>query len=143
MYVDALAQFSDGQAVTAAAASDNSIDLGVTRRDIGNSDLFLVVNCTVAMTDSSSDSTLAVILQQDGDTAFGSASTAITVGTFPATSAVGTRFIKRLSPTDITERYLRVYYTPASGNLSTGSFDAFLTTNVDNFRAYPDNVTIS
>lgn len=144
MYVDAQNLFSDAQAVTAAAASTNLIDLGATRREIGTGqDVYCVVSCDIAMTDGSSDSTLAVVLQSDDASTFGSATDRQTIGTFPATSAAGTRFIVKVQPEILTERYIRLYYTPASGNLSTGSFTAFLTTDADTFRAYPDGFTIS
>lgn len=143
MYVDAELQFSDSQAVTAAAASTNIIDLGSVR-DLGaGQDLYLVVNCTVAMTDGSSDSTLAVTLQTDDNSGFSSATTGQTIGTFAATSAVGTQMISKVDVGALNERYARVYYTPANGNLTTGSFDAFLTTDVDKYTAYADNITIS
>ena len=52
MYVDAQLLFSDAQAVTAAAASTNSIDLGAVR-DIGTGEeLYVVCVCDVAMKDS-------------------------------------------------------------------------------------------
>ena len=144
MILDKQNLFSDAQAVTAAAASTNVVDLGATLRDIGSGqDLYVVVSCDVAMTDGSSDSTLAVTLEQDTADTFGSATSLLTIGTFPATSAAGTRFIVKLSPNLITERYLRLYYTPANGNLSTGSFTGALVMDVDTFRAYADGITIS
>lgn len=140
MIVDNNALLSNSQAVTAAAGSTNIYDTGkVGGVDLGSGqDLYVVMNCTVAMTDGSSDSTLAVALQTDEDVAFGSATTVRTLFTFPAVSVVGARYIAKLVPGDIAERYLRLYYTPASGNLSTGSFDAFIVTNVDTFKAYAD-----
>lgn len=143
MYVDAQNLFSDAQAVTAAAASTNIVDLGVAR-DLGTGqDVYLVVSCDVAMTDSGSDSTLAVILESDNDVAFGSVDTSQSIGTFAAVSAAGTRLIAKLAPGTINSRYIRVYYTPGNGNLSAGSFTAFLTTDIDKYVAYANNYTIS
>lgn len=144
MYVDAQLLFSDAQAVTAAAASTNIVDLAATRREVGvGKPLYVVVGCVVAMTDAGSDSTLAVTLESDDAAAFSSATTRQTIGTFPATSAAGTRFVVPLVVDTITERYIRLYYTPANGDLTTGSFDAFITDTPDLFRAYPDGFTIS
>lgn len=144
MILDAQNLFSDAQAVTAAAASTNIIDLGAVRREVGTGqDVYVVVSCDVAMTDASSDSTLAVTVQSDDAAAFGSATDRQTIGTFPAVSAIGTRLIAKLQPEALVERYIRLYYTPANGNLSTGSFTAFLTTDADSFRAYADGITIS
>lgn len=144
MYVDALTLFSDAQAITAAAASTNYMDLGAVR-DIGTGQpLYLVVSCDVAMTDSGSDSTLAVAIEGDSTTTFTPDATE-TVITFPATSAAGTVKFARLNPGSgpLGYRYIQLKYTPANGNLTTGSFTAFLTTDIEKYVSYADNVTIS
>jgi len=144
MLLDAENLFSDAQAVTAAAASTNIIDLGAARNIGVGEELYVVVQCDVAMTDASSDSTLAVTIETDTVENFGSPTLAVqTVGTFPAVSAIGTRLVAKIQPVTTSERYMRLYYTPASGNLSTGSFTAFLTKNIDAYTAYADNITIS
>lgn len=143
MFVDSQLLLSDSQAVTAAAASTNYIDLAIAR-DIGTGeDLYLVSVCKVAMTDSGSDSTLAVTVETDDNTSFSSALTAQTAFTFSATSAAGTIKIAKLSPQVINERYMQVRYTPANGNLSTGSFSTFITNNIDRFVGYAKGYTIS
>lgn len=143
MYRDAQLSFSSAQGVTASAASDNTVYLGGTA-DIGTGeDLYLVVACVVAMTDGSSDSTVVATLQTETDADFGSATTAYTLDTFTATSAAGTIRVVKLDPAKITEKYLRVYYTVANGNLSTGSFDAFIAKDYHRWIAYADNVTHS
>lgn len=137
MIHDAQGLFSDAQAVTAAAASTNYVDLLTTYANTGTGEnLYLVVSCDVAMTDSGSDSTLAVALEQDDNSSFSSATALQTIGTFAATSAAGTTKIARIAPGVITERYVRLYFTPANGNLTTGSFTAFITYDVDSWRAY-------
>lgn len=143
MIIDAHNLFSEAQAVTAAAASTNYIDLGIAR-DIGvGEDLYVVVVCTVAMTDSGSDSTLAVALETDDNSSFSSATASQSIGTFAATSAAGTRLVAKLQPDKVDERYIRLYYTPANGNLSTGSFTAFLCKDIDAYTSYADAITIS
>jgi hypothetical protein len=142
MYVDALLLFSDAQAITAAAASTSSIDLSAVR-DVGTGeDLYVVVTCDVAMTDGSSDSTLAVAIEGDSTTTFTPDYTR-TLFTFSALSAAGTVKIAKLSPGDVNLRYLQLMYTPANGNLTTGSFTAFITSQVDKWTAYADAITIS
>lgn len=144
MYVDAHALFSDAQAVTAAAASTNLIDLGAAQSRIGvGEELFIVVQVDVAMTDAGSDSTLAVTLEQDDAAAFGSATSIQTIGTFAEVSAVGTRLVARIAPDVVTERYIRLYYTPANGNLTTGSFTAYVAKDIQADRAYADGFVIS
>lgn len=143
MIMDAQLLFSDAQAVTAAAASTNYVDLKAAR-DIGNGkDLYLVSVVDVAMTDGSSNSTLTVDLQTDDNSSFSSAATGCTAFSFPALSAIGTTLIRRLGPGDCNEQYMRVYYTPVNGDLSTGSFTTFITTEPYKYASYPDNVTIS
>lgn len=144
MILDAELQFSNAQAVTASAASTNIVDLGEPRNIGVGEDLYILINSTVAMTDLGSDSTVTVTLETDSDVAFGSPTLAAqTVGVFAATSAAGTKLIAKLQPNAINERYLRVYYTVAGGNLTTGSFDAHIVKDIDAFTAYPDNITIS
>jgi hypothetical protein len=143
MYVDSQLLFSDAQAVTAAAASTNSIDLGAAR-DIGTGEpLYVVCVCDVAMTDGSSDSTLAVTIEGDSTSTF-TPDGSDALFTFSALSAAGTVKYARLSPGMASNyRYLQLRYTPANGNLTTGSFTAFLTTNIDRYVSYADGYVIS
>lgn len=142
MFVDSQLLFSDAQAVTAAAGSTNTIDFGAVR-DIGVGEpLYVVVVCDVAMTDSGSDSTLAVALETDSTTTFTPDATR-TLFTFSALSAVGTTKIARLGPDDINLQYARLKYTPAGGDLSTGSFTAFITHDIQKYVSYADAITVS
>ena len=142
MYVDKLLLFSDAQAVTATAASTSSVDFGEPR-DLGvGEELYIVCVCDVAMTDSGSDSTLAVAIEGDSTTTFTPDSTR-TLFTFSALSAIGTTKIARVQPDDINLRYAQLKYTPGGGDLTTGSFTAFITNNIQKYTSYADNVTIS
>lgn len=145
MYVDSQLLFSTAQAVTATAASTNSVDLGAVR-DIGTGEpLYVVSIVTTAMTDAGSDSTLIVSLEGDSTTTFTPDGTD-TLFTFPAVSAVGTTRIARLDPAmaALQYRYIQLKYTPgAGGNLTTGSFTSFITNNVDRYVSYADAITIS
>lgn len=143
MIHDAQGLFSDAQAITAAAASTNYIDLGAAR-DIGvGQELYIVAQVDVAFTDGSSDSTLTVTIESDDNSSFSSATVVQTVGTFAALSAAGARLVARVQSFTTPERYIRVYYTPNNGNLTTGSVTAFLANGVDSIRTYADNTTIS
>jgi len=144
MIHDAQNLFSDEQAVTSAAGSTNTLDLGILR-DIGTGEtLYVVVIVDVAMTDDSSNSTLAVALEGDSTTSFTPDGTQ-TLFTFPATSAIGTKKIAKLDPSSdpLQYRYIRLKYTPANGDLSTGTFTAFVTKDIDQYLYYADNITIS
>ena len=143
MYVDAQTLFSDAQAITASAASENVVDFG-SARDIGvGQELYLVVLVDVAFTDAGDDSTVAVTIETDDNVGFASATTVQTIGTFAAESAAGSRFVARLQPDAGWEQYVRLYYTVANGNLTTGSLTAFLTTDIYAWSAYPIGYTVS
>lgn len=142
MFVDGELLFSNEQAVTAAAASTNALDLGAVR-DIGvGKQLYVVVVVTEAMTDASSNSTLAVALETDSTDTF-TPDVTRTLFTFPALSAVGTAKFAPIGPDDMNLRYAQLKYTPANGDLSTGKFTAFITADIQKYKAYPDNVTIT
>jgi hypothetical protein len=143
-YVDAQLLFSDEQAVTSAAASTNSINLGAVR-DIGTGeDLYVVCVVDVAMADDGSNSTLAVALEGDSTTTFSPDGTQ-TLFTFAATSAAGTVKYAKLDPDSapLQYQYIQLKYTPANGDLSAGKFTAFLTNNIDKYTAFADGFTIS
>lgn len=142
MYVDSQLLFSDAQAVTAAAGSTNTIDFGAVR-DMGVGEpLYVVVLCDAAMTDSGSDSTLVVALEGDSTTSFTPDYTR-NLFTFSALSAAGTVKIAALGPDDLNLQYARLKYTPANGDLTSGSFTAFIAKDIQKYTAYADNVTIS
>jgi len=144
MIVDSFLLFSDAQAITAAAASTNAVDLGAVERRIGTGrELYVVVIVDTAFTDAGSDSTLTVDLQSDSVEAFSSAATVQTVGTLAALSAAGARLISRIPPDTLTERFIRLNYTPNNGNLTTGAVTAFITVDIHAFQPYPDGFTIS
>ena len=145
MLMDAQLLFSDAQAVTAAAGSTNTIDLGAVR-DIGTGEnLYLVVSCDVAMTDGAGNTyPLVVALEGDSTTSISPDGTQDMM-TFPAASAIGTLLIARLSPGNaaLQYRYIRLKYTPTGGNLTAGSFTAFLTHDIQKVVSYADAITIS
>lgn len=142
MIMDAELRFSNAQAITASAASTNQVDLKAIR-DIGTGqDIYFVAQVDVAFTDGTSDSTVTVALQTDDNSAFSSATTVQTVGTFAALSAIGTRLVAKLQPLAFVERYLQAYYTVANGNLTTGSITSYLVLDAELFRAYASNQPI-
>jgi len=145
MYVDSQTQFSNAQAITASAESENVMDLrpGAESRIGTGENLYIHINVDVAFADAGSDSTVTVTLESDDAEAFPSATTRQTIGTFGALSAIGARLIAKIAPEILTEAFVRLQYTVANGNLSTGSVTAFVTTGIDAFTAYPSGFTIS
>lgn len=149
MIMDGDLLFSDAQAVTAAAASTNYLDTGPlfsgnTGRDIGvSSELYFAITVDVAMTDSGSDSTIAVTLETDDNTSFSSIATVATLVTIPALSPAGTKYFVKvpIASTVPYEKYLQIKFTPANGNLTTGSFTVALVKNIDNWTSYKSAVS--
>jgi Bbp16-like protein len=144
MILDAMLLFSDAQAVTAAAGSDNTVD-GSVARDIGTGeDLYVFVSVDVALTDASSDSTVTVALEGDSTTTFTPDGTD-TLFTIPAVAAAGSVYYAKLSPgmASLAFRYLRLKYTPNNGNLTTGSFTAGIVHDIAKFVPYAKGYTIS
>jgi hypothetical protein len=151
MYVDKQAEFSDSQAVTATAISANVMDLVSNAsgknpiRDIGTGqDVYLVVLTAVAATDTGNDATLVVTLESDDNVGLTSATTHFSTGAlaFAAFSPAGTVLAAIKLPSGNYERYLGVRYTVAAGPLLTGQFDAFLTTDINAYRAYARNYVV-
>ena len=152
MILDTKLIFSWDQVVTAshASAADTTttppaagiVDLGLAARNIGAGvdKLYLVVQCTAAMTDGGSDSTVTPSLRtsatETSSALTGSPATIITGTAFAALSPAGTRQVYVLPPSDSYLQYLDVYFTVANGSLTTGKFSAFITTNVDMQHSY-------
>jgi hypothetical protein len=147
MYLDAQTTFSDAQAVTSTAISTNVIDLGATPtlRDLGAGEpVYLVVLTDAAATDSGSDATLTVTLESDSTENLATSATvhlstgALAFAAFSPDKAV---LYAGPIPTGSYERYLGVRFTVASGPLTGGAFNAFLTRDISAWRAYPNNYT--
>jgi len=121
--------FSENQAVTASAASTNSLDFGAPGTpvgaagalvlDLGLSDIDILVQVTEAFATLTS---LKVTVQADNDSSFGSPTT---LGSSEAIAAASlTKGYKFRLPVKIpegaTERYIRLYYTVAGSNATAG-----------------------
>ena len=96
----------------------------------GSEPLYLVIQTAVTCTDTSSDATVAFTLESDSATALNSSPTVhFSTGAlaFAAYATAGTRVAVTPLPFGDYKRYLGVRYTVASGPLTAGAFDAFLT----------------
>lgn len=151
MIIDAFNELSDAQAVTSTALSTNCIDLGPVTdnvlRDIGTgTNLYAFIRTNTAATDSGSDATLTVTIESDSDVNL-STSTTVHVSTgalaFATFSPAGTVLFAGPLPAGSYERYLAVRYTVASGPLTAGNFDAFITHDIDAYRAYAKRWSIA
>ena len=143
MIHDAQNLFSDAQAITAAAASTNIIDLGVARNIGVGENLFVVVTVDTTFADTGSNSTLTVALEGDSTTSFTPDGTQ-QLFIIPALAAAGARYVARISPDFASNyRYIRLYYTPNNGDLSAGAVTAFICKDPDGQTHYPKGYTIS
>lgn len=146
MLIDKQCEFSDAQAITASAASTNYIDLASVRNIGVGERLYIVFYVDTAFTDASSDSTVTPKLETDSDTGFATALVTVrTYDVFAALTAAGTyRYydLEAYTADGLYKRYIRVYYTVANGNLTTGAISAFLVHDIQAYKAYAVGHTI-
>lgn len=128
MILDRTGLFSDGQAITATAASTNLIDLGPIgagmTREVG---FGTVVPLAIAVTQSFNNLTsLTISVETDDNAAF---ATPTTVYTSPAYTlaqvASGAKYLlPDALPAGTSERYVRLKYTVAGTAPTTGKITA-------------------
>lgn len=113
--------FSDHQAVTATAASDNVINLGVSR-DIGKG---VPVPIDIRVTEDFATLTdLTVSVEVDDNESFSSATTLATTAAIAAADlVVGKVFSIQYMPLGI-EQYVRLKYTVGGSNATAGKIHA-------------------
>jgi hypothetical protein len=147
MILDSQAEFSDAQAVTSTAISTNVLDLFSVLAGADDAP-YIVVQTQTAATDTSSDATLTVTVESADDAGLTTnaivhhSTGALAFATF---SPQGAQLVKLRLPRHAAgyRRYLGVRYTVASGPLTAGNFDAFLTPNVDAQRpTYKSGFTV-
>jgi len=115
---------SDGQAITASAASDNEIDFGAAGLDIGQGNpIYLEVWLDTAFDTSANTLTITLKDSPDGTTY----TDRMVVLPAKATSALLTagKLQKVALPYNLA-RYIELYYTVSAG-LTSGKINAFLT----------------
>lgn len=123
MILDANLQFSDAQALTATAASTNSIDLKQDR-DVGvGKPLWLVIQSQAAPGGTSP--TIAISLETDDNSSFSSAVVAATSPALTAAEFASGTIYAMPWPRE-NERHNRLKYT-LGGTLPTFTVSAFLT----------------
>lgn len=122
-------EFSDAQAVTASAASTNVLDLGVVAPNTGRGSnqmyLQIVVNTTA---DASGSATVAFALEDSADDSSFAVVPGVSVAAIGKATLVAGYIVLTIALPPRLRRYIRVYYTVATGPLTAGKFDAFLTT---------------
>ncbi|EBA1891589.1 TPA: Bbp16 family capsid cement protein [Salmonella enterica] len=141
MILDKLQMFSEAQAVTASAASTDTLDLAPlkgNRRDIGIGyplEFWALVNTTAT---AAGAATLNVQLQTSPDnstwtTIYDSGALALSALT------VGKRIVSAKVPAGVL-RYLRVNYSVGTGPLTAGAFTSGINLDVDANTPYTDGL---
>lgn len=144
MIIDSLLQFSPTpQAITATAGSVDQIDLGPlsqgqTVRDIGVGYYQYLVVRTVAAFNNLTSLTFA--LQTDDNAAFSTPVAIWTSAAIPLAQLTANRVqaVIPLPPGIPVERFLRMNYTVAGTAPTTGSVEAFIVSDIQQYRAYAD-----
>lgn len=141
MYVDNNLMMSDAQAVTASAASTKSIDAGLALRDIGSGEpVYLVIKVDTTAT-SGGTTTVDFALQDSADNS-SFADTGVKVsGIAKATLVAGYQVLAVALPIGL-RRYIQVYYTVNSNNLTAGAFTATLVKDLQANVSRPSGFTV-
>lgn len=103
--------YSDGQNLTSTGASTNVLDHKVAIRNLGIGRPLALVITVQAIDASSADETYVAQLQTDDSAGFGSPTSWEPSITIPRASAVGTKFVRAITPDALSERYSRVNFT--------------------------------
>lgn len=126
MYLDSHNAFSDADAVTATAISENVIDL-VTDRIGAGKRLEVSLSVETTFVSAALDGTLTVALLTSDAVAFGTSDTLWTMTAVAEASLVEGYVFDCPPIPDKTERYLALYYTVGgSGNFTAGKLDGFI-----------------
>ena len=138
MFIDALLLMSSAQALTVTAASTSYIDT-LAAGDAYYPGARLIIHCTTTFAGQGA-TTLQASLQHDSDPGFGTATDLITV----AAATEGAAGLTALSGAAVgygvlfdgvlpfgCKRYLRMYYTIASGPMTAGALTARIVLNTD------------
>lgn len=150
MILDKLLEFGDAIAIAlnignAITPNSDVIDLGAapTLQDIGNGEpLYLVLQVDTAFVGATA--TIQFQLASDSTSDLATSKTVhLDTGAIPvATWAAGYTKVLAL-PAEVTyERYLGIWMTVATANVTAGKLNAFLTTQPSKWTALPDSTAI-
>jgi hypothetical protein len=146
--IDKQTEFSDAQAVTATAISTNVYDNFAgnaanqnTLRDVSGGGAYLVIGCVETVT-AVGAATVTITLESDSDAALVTSPTVhYTSPAIPkATLVAGYRVAVIPLPVGEYERFMGVRYTVATGPLTAGKFDAYITRDPNLYRAYANAI---
>jgi len=107
--------------------------------DIESSDLYLVIQVDTTFVGATSTTTFELASDSTANLAT-SKTTHYSTGAIPVATLVAGYTIAVRLPAGNYERYLGLWETVATANVTAGKINAFLTRNPALFRAYADNV---
>jgi len=140
MFIDKALQVSNEQAVTTTAASTDVIDLGQANPNLGlNDHTSLAITVDTAVT-ADGAATVTFSLQDSADNS-SFADVVATAAIGKATLVAGAQIVLPM-PTKL-RRYVRVYYTVATGPLTAGKFSAQVVTGIQQNIAQPDSPRVA
>lgn len=143
MILDAFHEFSDGQALTATAASTNVIDLSIDRNIGIGEPMAVLLLVDVAADDTNGDETYVADIETDDNDSFSSATTIASM-TITRGDAAGTRYVAFIPKSQSAEQYLRLNYT-LGGTSPSVTVSAYLlpADGIDGYVSYANAYTIS
>lgn len=139
MYIDRENLLARNQALTVSAPTTDTIDFGADR-DVGVGEpMELVVLCTETAA-AAGAATVEAALQTDDNAGFASPETLVeTPAIGKAALVAGVDVLRIRLPLGV-GRYLRLYFTVASGPLTAGKFTVFLTRDRQAHRAFASGI---
>lgn len=141
MISDKFLQVSTSQAVTTSVASTDVIDFKQATPNLGmlSEDMFASIQVVTAAA-AAGAATLTISIQDSAD---GStfADVAVSPAIPVASLTAGSRF--RIKMPHVHRRYVRLYYTVATGPLTAGAFSAGIEDGVQYSPAMPDSSRIA
>lgn len=146
MYLDERTEFADAESCILAIGNEirgDVIDLGSapTLRDIGNGQpVYLVLQVSTAFVGATSTSQFQLLSDSTANLAT-SATTHWDSGAIPVATLVAGYTLVIPLPIEATyERYLGLWHTVATANVTAGEINAFLTLDPHGWVSLPDNV---
>ena len=140
MIIDKLLQVSDAQAVTASAASTDVIDFGQANPNSGINQITSLA-ITVDETATAAGAATVTFSVQDSADNSSFADVAVTAATGKAALPAGAQVLIQMPV--VHRRYVRAYYTVASGPLTAGKFSAQVVTGIQQNVPKPDSARIA
>lgn len=147
MFVDSRLELCNATALNTGAPNTyligSQIDTGSAGLDFGAVPIYLVVRCTTDVTVTTTTGTLAIKLASDSTASISTTTSTVhlvsatLLGT--AVDAGTTIFVGKL-PAGTYEQFLGILQVTGTEALTAGAIDAFLTTDVNLTKAYPDGL---